>query len=159
MLAIFLNFMIPLFVIVTGIFFLISQQRTLQAVQKVNRRMAPGLIWLQAIPFFGWLWQFVVVISISNSIRREFMFENNDSVLGIAQAAATEGYGKKPTLGSGLAYCILIIPGEILTRLSHAGTPHTAMLGLISLGAGLICWIVYWVSLNRYRRQLQLFQS
>lgn len=153
-----LIFFVPFLLLIAAVFFLISQQQTLQAVQKVNRRMAPGLVWLQCIPFFGWAWQFVVVISISNAIRREFLYERNDSVLGIAHAAATEDTGKRPTLGIGLAFCVFAIAGELIIGLTGNGTIRDQLPGLICAFAGLTCWIIYWVSLIRYRKQLQLFQ-
>ena len=57
--------------IVPFILFLLHQQNTLKNVQAHNRTMAPGQVWLQLIPLFGMVWQFIVVTRISESIKRE----------------------------------------------------------------------------------------
>ena len=45
----------------TLIFFLIAQQNTLKSIKPHNRKMQPGEVWLQLIPVFNLIWQFIVV--------------------------------------------------------------------------------------------------
>jgi hypothetical protein len=47
--------------LVALILFLIAQQNTLEAIQPQNRKMQPGEMWLQLIPLFNLIWQFIVV--------------------------------------------------------------------------------------------------
>ena len=54
------------------IFFILTQQWTLQAVSPENRKMPPGNVWLQLIPIFNFYWQFVIVNRISESIGLEY---------------------------------------------------------------------------------------
>jgi len=61
---------IALAIIGVVMYFLITQQNTLKAIQQQNRLMRPGEVWLQLIPLFGIVWQFIVVTRISDSIRR-----------------------------------------------------------------------------------------
>ena len=57
-----------------AVLFLLTQQNTLKAVRRENRLMQPGLVWLQLIPVVGQIWQFIVVLRIAKSIRKEIKF-------------------------------------------------------------------------------------
>jgi hypothetical protein len=131
--------LIPFLVI--GCLFLWSQQRTLALVRPENRRMPPGQVWLQLIPLFGLVWQFIVISKISDSIRDELNTPSGDSLFSEDPIPT----GHRPTYATGIAYailfCISIMPIELLQ-------------GLASL-AGLVVWIVYWVELSRYTRRLK----
>lgn len=100
-------FLFLLLFLIPAIFFLITQQNTLKAIQLQNRSMSPGEVWLQLIPVFNLVWQFVVVRRIADSIRKElnsnttFSFEENQD------HTMYEG-GERPTYQIGIAYCILI---------------------------------------------------
>ncbi|SRR5215203_1959020 len=85
--------------LIPAIFFLLTQQNTLKAIQPHNRAMSPGQVWLQLIPIFGMIWQFFVVSKISDSLRRElaarnttFSFEesSNTVVTAIYQGLPTQ---------------------------------------------------------------------
>ncbi len=145
-LIILLAFLIP------AIFFLLTQQKTLQAVDIYNRSMGPGRVWLQLIPFFGLLWQFLVVIRIAESIGKEMTAWNNDSILGFSDAADVENAGKKPTLFIGITYCLLIVIGYS-GSIFYKG-PKAYIFGLVTI-AGMICWAIYWVQLIVHTRKLR----
>ncbi len=121
----------PLLGIVPFVFFLITLQNTFNAMSLENQKMPPAQVWLSLIPFFGLAWQFVIVIKMSESLEAE---------MGKRQI---KNIDNKPGYGIGLAYCILfatsIIPG----------------LGVLTILAGLVCWIIYWVQINNYRQMLQ----
>jgi hypothetical protein len=111
------------------IFFLLTQQRALSKCSPANQTMSPGLVWLQIIPFFGFIWQFFVVVAISNSLEKEF------AVRRIPEEP-------KPGQGIGLAMCItrvcVVIP----------------FLGIFSLIASVILWIIYWVKIAALSQKL-----
>lgn len=138
------GFVLGLFVIflIPAIFFLISQQNILKAIQPQNRTMSPGEVWLQLIPIFNFVWCFIVVNRIAESIRREltsrigFSFEENQSPVSYYEST------EKPTQQVGIAMCVLYCCGII------------PVIGVAARIAALVCWIVYWVKLGQYRKQI-----
>lgn len=135
--------------LIIGIFFLLTEQNTLRTIRTENRRLLPGLVWLQLIPVFGQIWQFVVVVRIAGSIRREIASWENDSILG-AEASAIALGSHRPTLGIGITYCIL----DVLYIASLFLTDRSALFGLIGI-ASVVCWVSYWVSLAGYKKKLR----
>ena len=111
------------------ILYLVTLFTTLQAVAPANRRMEPGLVFLMLIPLFNLVWHFFVVIKMRDSLQAEFA----------ARSLASSSFG----YGVGLAMCILWVCGII------------PLLGLLCLLAAIILWIVYWVQIAGYKRQLK----
>lgn len=111
------------------IFYLITLQKTLQAVSPENRQMQPGKVWLLLIPVFTWVWLFFVVKAISDSLKREF---NKYGVID----------DEKPIYDLGLSLaisrCCFIIP----------------ILGGFAGLASFVLWIVYWVRVNDKKKEL-----
>ena len=136
-------------ILIPAILFLLSQQKTLQTISTGNRSMNPGLVWLQLIPIFGQYWQFRVVTAIADSIQRQFQSRQDDSILGIPDAAAVEELGKRPTWGIGIAYCTLSVIG-LLINFAERGS---SLSGLFTL-AGMVCWVIYWVQLVGYKNKI-----
>lgn len=128
--------------VIVGIFFLITQQNTLKAIQPQNRTMSPGEVWLQLIPVFNIVWQFIVVTRIADSIDRELKSETRFSFEGDQSNYSTLS-GEKPTYNIGLASCILRLCGWI------------PLLGILASIVGLICWIIYWNKLAEYKRMIE----
>lgn len=128
--------------LIPTIFFLITQQNTLKAIQPQNRTMSPGEVWLQLIPLFNLVWAFIVVNRIAESLRRElstpqpFSFEENQF-----QASYYEST-EKPTQQIGTAMCVLNCCAFI------------PFIGILARIAGIVCWIVYWVKLSEYKNQI-----
>lgn len=155
-----LAFLIPVFL------FLRAQQTVLALVRPENRRMEPGLVWLQLIPLFNYVWVFFVVRRIADSLARQYAALQSDSILGIVDEQAIKDFGKRPTYAIGLAYCILIASLPLLIILVNLFADPVATrtdvfnglfgltIGLLMLGA-LICWIVYWVQLAGYKNKLK----
>ena len=123
------------------IFFLIAQQNTLKSIKPHNRKMQPGEVWLQLIPVFNLIWQFIVVGRISDSIRNEINDRNLNSFLGIADPVFANDHTRRPTYDIGLTYCILSLCGCI------------PLLGGIASLAGIVCWIVYWTQIVSYKNK------
>lgn len=127
--------------IIPVVFFVLTQQRILELIRPANRRMSPGMVWLQFIPFLGLVWQFIVVIRISDSIRDELNTPVDDSIFA-DEAFSSEA---RPTLNAGISYAAIFCISFLM--------PLTIR-GLIAL-AGLVVWIVYWVQLARYKKRLK----
>jgi len=123
------------------IFFLIAQQNTLKAIQPQNRRMSPGEVWLQLIPLFNLVWQFIVVARISDSIRNEINDRTMNSFLGIADPVFANDMTRRPTYDMGLTFCILSLCGCI------------PVLGSFASIAGIVCWIIYWTQIVAYKNK------
>ena len=144
-----LVFLVPFFL------FLLTEQNTLKKISQENRLLRPGLVWLQLIPLFGLVWQFFVVIRIAGSIQNEFQRGNEDSIVGFADGLAVDVARRKPTQAIGLTYCILsllLVGGNLI--LDVAGQDLFIWMGLAALGT-MVCWLVYWVSLAGWKRQLR----
>ena len=135
-LLLFLAFVIP------AIIFFLAQQRTLQAIRPVNRRMRPGQVWLQLIPIVGLVWQFFVIRRISDSISDELNTPIDDAIF----AETTIPAGHRPTYNVGILYaslyCIFVIPFPPLLK------------SIVAL-PGTVAWIIYWVQLSRCKKQLK----
>ena len=129
-----------LVILVVAVVFLVSQQKLLSAIQPDNREISPGSVWLQLIPVFGMIYQFIVVNRISNSVTREIESRTTDSVI---LPEISINLGKRPLYSTGIAYCTLFCCGMI-----------PIIGGVFSL-AGFICWIIYWVQLVDYRKKIE----
>ena len=113
------------------IFYLITLQNAFNDVSPKNRKMEGGLVWLSLIPLFGTIWQFFVVMKLSDSLAAEFIERGN--------------YFGDPNPGRsiGLAHCILSCCSVI------------PFLGFLAAIGGFVCWIIYWVQISGFRRQLK----
>lgn len=87
--------------IVVFIMHLAAMSSALEAVPQPLRKMPPGNVWLTLIPFFGIVWQFIVVGAVSDSLKAEFMRRN------VPRDEDRPGYS------SGLTACILMVCGII----------------------------------------------
>lgn len=112
--------------IIPLIFYLITLQNTLFLISESNRKIPPNQVWLILIPFFGLVWQFIVVNRIADSLKKEFNARN---------IVVNE---ERPGVGIGIAYCILFCC--FFVPLAFIG--------------GVVCWIIYWTKINDYRMKL-----
>lgn len=138
----------------TLIFFLLTLHRLLKKCRKRNRTMEPGLVWLNLIPCFQFVWQFITVVRIDETLRDEFRER------GIGRR--DDSYGK----GIGLTSCIFWIVAQFFDKLSNAAdrinqqqgggdelTPLN-ILTWILLVITLIFLVTYWIKMAGYSRQL-----
>jgi hypothetical protein len=91
--------------------------------------MSPGLIWLALIPGFNLIWDFFVVINLGDSLDKEFK----------KRGVITEAY---PGKSMGLAFCITNICSLI------------PFVNFLAGPAGFVCWIIYWVKIAGFSKQL-----
>jgi len=122
-------------ILIPFVFYLLTLQRTLEAIAIESRKMAPGHVWFLFIPIFNIVWQFIMTARIADSIRDECMR---------LQIPLTEN---RPTFTLGMVMSILYIVSVPMNNLSAE-----LMLGGLCSLAALVCWIVYWVKVNNYRK-------
>jgi hypothetical protein len=149
----YLQLILLLAFLIPAILFLLTQQNALKAVRPENRRMRPGLVWLQLIPLFGQVWQFFVVARISASLKKERTSFKDDSIVGLSDFTVAEDWGKRPTYAIGLTYCILFVC-NILIEFRSNTNQFEQIHGLIAL-AMITCWIIYWVRLAAAKRKIR----
>jgi hypothetical protein len=146
--------------LIPAILFLLTQQNTLKMIRPDNRRMAPGLVWLQLIPLFGQVWQFFVISRISRSIKSELESPRGDSILGLEDMLVTETTRKQPTRGIGITYSTLYWLMFLVDICTIGGNRQESGTLLMIIGlfawATIICWIIYWARLAWYKRKLKL---
>ena len=134
--------------VIPAIFFLLTQQKTLQAIRPENREMKPGWVWWQLIPGFGQIWQFFVVTRIAKSIGKENVSKLGDSILEDSQGRM-EDLNESPTFNIGMAYCVLFTLGGIINLSSKNWSPYWQLIGPIFSFTGMTCWVIYWVKLTK----------
>ena|SRR5688500_9768644 len=120
--------------IVPFVFYLLTLQKTLKAISPENRRMSPSQVWILFIPLFGMFWHFIMVAKIADSIKAESMIRE------------IELKESRPGYLVGLAMCILNCIGLFSELLG--------LVALLSIVAFLICWIIYWVKIASYKKQI-----
>ncbi len=118
--------LILILVILVKIFYLMALSRALHCCSAQNRKISPGMVWLEIIPVIGFIWAFVNVIQVSGSLGAEFRSR------GIEQQ-------DNPSMVLGIVACALNVGSSVL--------PFAGI-------AGLICWIIYWVKINSYANSL-----
>ena len=169
----YLQLILLLVFLIPAVLFLLTQHRTLKLIRPENRRMQPGLVWLQLIPFLNLILQIVVVVQIARSIRKERLYRMEESLMNSSPLPQLPS-ATYPTLGTGIAYAVLSFTFVFFNLFStyepdnpdiskvsiydvyHPGPAyyirHLFPIGCV-LGA-LVCWIVYWVSLANIRKEL-----
>ncbi|MCK6641084.1 MAG: hypothetical protein L6Q81_13460 [Bacteroidia bacterium] len=117
--------------IVIAIFYLLTLSRTLALCAPQNRTIEPGQVWLQLIPIFGIIWNFIMVNRIADTLANEFRMRN------IPSTEQRPGY----QVGITMAICgaVGFIP--------YIGT----LAGIVQL----IMWIIYWVKMSGFKTQLE----
>jgi hypothetical protein len=139
--------------VIPGLLFIFAQQKTLQVISPENREMSPGSVWLQLIPVFGMVWQFIVVTRIAHSISKEMASKIGESILGNSQAQIKQT-DESPTYTIGMVYCILTTIGVLINYSTRNISSYLKLFGSIFVLAGMVCWIIYWVRLVNAKNQL-----
>jgi hypothetical protein len=109
--------------ILPNIFYILSMQKALAAIDQDKRPIAPGLAWLYLIPIFNIVWIYFLVVYISRGYAR----------MGEA------GRLSRPTAGGfgvGLAFAIC---------LSLTLVPGLNLLAIIPM---IVLWILHWVQVH-----------
>lgn len=117
--------------LVIMILHLVSMMQALNAVPQPLRRMEPGMVWLNLIPFFGIVWQFMVVNAVADSLRAELTRRN------LPRDEDRPGYNAG--LISCIMVCCCIIP----------------FVNFIAIIVAIIFRLVHLQKVNGYRRQIE----
>lgn len=115
-----------------AIFYLISLQKALERCAPQCRTMPPGQVWLLLIPLFGLVWHFIIVERMASSLRNEFVRRR----MPLADP--------EPGKALGIAMCVLFAACLV------------PILGAFAALAAFVCWILYWVKIADYSRQIEL---
>jgi hypothetical protein len=150
---------------VAFLFFLLTQQRILATVRPQERRLRPGRVWLQLIPFFGLIYQFFVTIGIAGSIRKERISRLTENMM-TDNGDPAEPSTRRPTIGAGLLFCITNLcyaTVSVIYTVLYVRRPAGTMPAIVKITAKIVflfaladiaTWIIYWVTLARVRRRL-----
>jgi hypothetical protein len=123
-------------------------------------------VWLQLIPIFSYFWVFVVVTRIADSISKELVARQDDSILGIPDFDAVQAVSHRPTYKIGMAWCFLYAACPALVILVNLfaepwfgiGNQVFDLILEIIVLTMIVCWIIYWVKLAQNKRKLQGIQ-
>ena len=108
------------------IFYLLSLQKTLRLAGPNNRRMRPGLIWLNLIPVFNLGWHLYTVLKISETLTATIGKQSGDGGRALGIIATLLVFGCLiPDYRNGFALATLVM------------------------------WIAYWVRITGYNVFLQ----
>lgn len=113
------------------VLYILTLRNTFRVISEQNRTMSPNNTWLLLIPIFNLVWSFIVVNNLSESILKESKLKS----FPLAES--------KPANGIGIAMSVLRC------------TTFVPVLGLLSGPAAFICWIIYWVQINSYKKVIQ----
>jgi hypothetical protein len=117
-------------VLVIHILFLLTLSKCFSLIAPRNRLMEPGMVWLNLIPFVGIVWIFFTTQRLAESLRNEY---------DARRLRGDDDYGKS----LGLIFPIL----NLCAAIPYVGA-------LIGIGA-FVCWILYWVKIAGYNRELE----
>ncbi|MNS14500.1 hypothetical protein D3C72_461210 [compost metagenome] len=114
-----------------NILYILTLRNTFKAISEQNRTMAPNNTWLLLIPVFNLVWSFIVVNNLSESILKESKLKS----FPLSEANPANGTG----IAMSVLRCTTVVP----------------LLGFFSGLAAVICWIIYWVQINNYKKAIQ----
>ena len=109
------------------IFYILSLQKAIEAVDIPFRSSSPGLVWLLLIPLFNFIWIFFLVVWISKGYEK--MWEHQRLSV---QTSAGFGVG----IAYGVCWVLCLIPG----------------LNLLAVIPSLVLWILHWVQVSQARK-------
>jgi hypothetical protein len=115
-------------------FFLLNLQNLLEQVSPPNRRMTPGLVWLNFIPVFNLGWFIYTVVKVRDSVAAEF--ESRSWLID-----GDLGYNVGLTSG------ILLVAGFFISWIPF--------IGWVLPLAFVVAWIIYWLKTSDLRHRLE----
>jgi hypothetical protein len=121
------------------VFWVRSMFLTMQACHQVSRSAEPETVWLIFIPVFGFVWQFICVKRISDSLAREY------------HRRGWHSDENHPALESGILASVVIC----IVFLLHAFVPMHPGLGFILTLALVLVMFLHANRLNSFRERLE----
>jgi hypothetical protein len=119
------------------ILFLLNLQRTLERVAPANRRMSPGMVWLNIVPLLGFVWFFFTVGAIRESVRAEF---------------GSRGWRGGGDFGYSIGIAAAVL--EPVAYLSTWWSARTVGMSLILWLGAVVCLVIYWVKIAQLKNRL-----
>ncbi len=114
-------------------FFLLNLQTLLTHLAPENRRMSPGLVWLNFIPLFQLGWFVYTVMKVRDSVAAEFK----------QRCWYIDGdLGYNVGLTAGILWIASVVIGWI------------PFIGWVLPLGGVVCWIIYWLKTADLRNRL-----
>lgn len=123
-------FLILAVAIVINVFYLLNLQNLLKEIDRKNRLVEPGNVWLMFIPLFNIIYPFILYPKICDSVRNEYQSRGIRKVGDFSR-------------GVGIAMPILTLCGFI------------PILGGLAGLANLVLFIVFWVKTAEYKGELK----
>ena len=120
--------------ITVAVFYLLNLQNLLKEIDPKNREVEPGNVWLMFIPFFNWIYPFILYPKIADSVKAEY---------------ASRGLAPQGDFGRslGITMPILGLCGII------------PFLGYLASLANLVLFIIFWVKMAGFKNQLRSSKS
>jgi hypothetical protein len=115
-------------------FFLLNLQNLLEHVSPANRRMTPGLVWLNFIPIFHLGWFIYTVIKVKDSVSAE---------------SQSRGW----MIDGDLGYNVGLTAGILWIAAFFIG--WIPFIGWVLPLAGVVCWIIYWLKTSDLKHRLE----
>ena len=132
-------------IITVYVFFLMTLMNALKKCSPRNRKMEPGLVWLNLVPCLNVVWQFLTVVWVADSLKKEFESR------GVRRES---DYGK--TLG--LTSLVVNIAGGVVSNVMQNVNQQMAMAGagvsILASVTWLVLFVMYWMRIAGYSREL-----
>lgn len=114
-------------ILVPMVLYFLTLQRVMNKLSPANKPFAGELIWIGIVPGIGPIWHLVYIAMLSNAIQKDYT------------AAGQTNNGAMPiAIASIVAAVLCVIP----------------LINLIAIVAAFVLWIIYWVKMADYNRQL-----
>lgn len=126
------NLIIVIVSTVVWIPFILTLRTAMLRCSPESRTLSPNLIWLIIIPFLTYVWAFVVVVKLAETLHNEFLKIKIEA-------------DKAPGRNLGLVASILSV---------IAIAPNIDLVGIAGVPA-IICWIIYWIKIWRFSFRLK----
>ena len=146
--------------LVALIFYLLTLQHALERCAPENQAMAPGLVWLGIIPFFGFVWQFFLAIALGKSLGNELRTRamrtpaRPGQSLGIATAAVSCAATIFYVLAL-VASATGITQGPSMFDSNRLATASGWLCAALSLAA-IVLGVIYWVQIHGFSSRLTI---
>lgn len=148
--------LIFLVVIGVAIWFNINMMSAMNAVSQQNRRMDGGLVWLNIIPIFNFVWPFIFNNALTTSYKNEFQEKqiqsNVNLVSGIVYPIANILIVLFPYIVAGILYSNSDL--YYYTPSYSSFSSEVGVIYLIIILVGLVMQIIFWTNVNELKRVL-----
>jgi hypothetical protein len=148
--------LIFLAVIGIAIWFNINMMSAMNAVSHQNRRMDGGLVWLNIIPIFNFVWPFIFNNALTTSYKNEFQEKqiqtNVNLVSGIVYPIANILIVLFPYVVAGFLYANSDL--YYYTPSYSSFSSEVGVIYLIIILVGLVMQIIFWTNVNELKRVL-----